>query len=165
MIHPSVSVNVMAMMDYLTIMTGLLLCGALYTDLLTGTIPNRLTVSFALAGLCLNMANLGIGLGAGFALKGIGTGIGLFILPWMFGMTGGGDAKLFGALGALTGSAAVFGIFLCTAMFGSLFCLHKIYQMKAAQKSGCYKQISPTIAYSGPAVLGFLAYETAGKLI
>ncbi len=155
----------MVMTDYFTIAAGLLLCGALYTDLMSGTIPNRLTVSFALAGLCLNMAEMGIGHGAGFALKGIGTGIGLFILPWLLGMTGAGDAKLFGALGALTGSVAVFWIFLYTAVFGSLFCLFRIYQMNTAKKSRLGKHVSPTIAYSGPAVMGFLAYEAAGKLI
>src|SRR4051812_41152392 len=100
-----------------------LLIAASYLDVRTLTIPKRLSLALLGVGLLLNMVRgawlawdggptwllpgdspLTGGLdGLLFALAGFAAGFGLFLLLWLGGVCGGGDVKLFAALGAWTG--------------------------------------------------------------
>ena len=164
----------------LVISTVLLLCAALYTDLLFRKIPNLLTVSFVCAGFLLNMTLLGILQGGIFAFKGLATGLGIFMVPYILGYTGGGDVKLFGAVGAILGSYAVLWIFLYAAIFGAIFSLLQLSQIKKINiiplimkfsvflpfsEKQTSRPLSGTIAYTGPIVFGFMTYYLLGGCI
>jgi len=151
------------------ILSGLLLGSALYTDCLSGKIPNALTLAFACTGLCFHIFFSGLSSGGFEWVQGLAAGTGLFILPYIAGGTGGGDVKLFGALGALTGPGAVFWIFIYSALCAGIICAFKIM----ANRKTLLNQNddvpdaaleNKTIAYTGPAVLGYLIYLPAGNL-
>jgi prepilin peptidase CpaA len=84
---------------------------ATYHDLKRLLIPKWLTLPLLATGLVANvlrktcLAGDAWGLLDGFlfALAGFGTGFGLFFLMWLLGTCGGGDVKLFAALGAWIG--------------------------------------------------------------
>lgn len=89
-------------------------CASAYTDLKFRKILNIITIPGILLGLAL-------GFMADFPhillnrLFGFGIGFGLFLLMFLSGYMGGGDVKLVGAIGALTGypfivDAIFFGI-------------------------------------------------------
>jgi len=157
------------MMDIFMILSGLLLGSALYTDCLSGKIPNALTLAFACTGLCFHIFFSGLSSGGFEWVQGLAAGTGLFILPYIAGGTGGGDVKLFGALGALTGPGAVFWIFIYSALCAGIICAFK---MMANRKTLLNRNDdvpdaalgNKTIAYTGPAVLGYLIYLPAGNL-
>src|SRR5262249_7335540 len=100
-----------------------LLSVAVYTDWRTMIVPKKLTLTMLPLGLAFNTLRgawlgasgldvwqLGVrgGLVGGldgllFALPGFAVGFGLFFLLWVLGTCGGGDVKLFAALGAWVG--------------------------------------------------------------
>ena len=74
------------------------------------------------AGLVLSMLRSGpAGLLTGLA--GIGVGIAVFIIPYILGGMGAGDAKLMGAIGAILGPGEVFSAFLFTALAGGVYAI------------------------------------------
>ena len=75
---------------------------ALYTDLKTGLIYNRLTFPAILAGWYLGFVLRG-GPGLADAFAGTALGFGLLYLPYALGWQGAGDVKLVMAVGALEG--------------------------------------------------------------
>ena len=105
-----------------------LLCVATYTDLKRLTIPKSLTLTALALGLVFNLGR-GIWLGASaeeqgvwllgpggvsgafdgllFAVAGFLAGFGLFFVMWFLGTCGGGDVKLFAALGTWIGPLLV----------------------------------------------------------
>jgi Flp pilus assembly protein protease CpaA len=106
---------------------------AAYTDLRTRTVPKWLTVTAFFLGLVLNIARGGWlgcrgeqvwllapgpwlgGLDAClFGLAGAGVGFGVFFLLWALGTCGGGDLKLFTALGAWVGPKYIIWVFAGT---------------------------------------------------
>jgi prepilin peptidase CpaA len=151
------------MMDIFMILSGLLLGSALYTDCLSGKIPNALTLAFACTGLCFHIFFSGLSSGGFEWVQGLAAGTGLFILPYIAGGTGGGDVKLFGALGALTGPGAVFWIFIYSALCAGIICAFKIMVNRNGDMANAALE-NKTIAYTGPAVLGYLIYLPAGNL-
>lgn len=58
-----------------------------------------------------------------FSLAGLVVGISIFLLPYLMGGMGAGDAKLMGAVGGLIGAKGVFFAFLCTAIVGMVYAL------------------------------------------
>ena len=76
--------------------------GALYSDVGHGRIPNVLTYPAMVGGLVLGMATGGLP-GLGHSAAGLALGFSVLFLAFMFGGVAGGDVKLAGALGALTG--------------------------------------------------------------
>jgi prepilin peptidase CpaA len=100
-----------------------LLAAASYTDLGRMVVPKRVTLTALAGGLGFNIlrgallgaqgittwiipdagAVLGACDGALFALAGFALGFVLFFALWMLGVCGGGDVKLFAALGAWVG--------------------------------------------------------------
>ncbi|WP_308420937.1 A24 family peptidase [Paenibacillus physcomitrellae] len=79
------------------------LAAAFYTDIRTMKIPNKITVFAMISGLAFQFAVHGI-TGLWFGLKGLGVGFGIMLLLYVCGAVGGGDVKLFGGIGAWTGS-------------------------------------------------------------
>ena len=75
-----------------------LLC--MFSDYRRRIIPNFLTLPAMALGLILNLMGRGWINGSLFSIPGLLAGIGLLLLPFVFGQMGGGDVKLMGALGA-----------------------------------------------------------------
>lgn len=109
-----------------------------YTDLRWVKIPKALTLAMLGVGLTLNVVrglwlgsireeagvwHLPPGAGWGavdgllFALAGFAASFAFFLLLYVLGVAGGGDVKLFAALGAWVGPTYFFLIFLLTGVF------------------------------------------------
>ncbi len=99
-----------------------LILAALAFDLKYQRIPNKLTLPTILIGLFYGSFQFGL---EGFIgnLQGLLLGIGVFLIPFMFGGMGGGDLKLMGAIGALKGLAFVLEAALFTAIWGGVIAL------------------------------------------
>ena len=55
--------------------------------------------------------------------EGMMLGLGLFMVPYLMGGIGAGDAKLMGAIGAMLGPRAMANICLFTALAGGIYAL------------------------------------------
>jgi prepilin peptidase CpaA len=130
--------------------TLIVLAVATFTDLRYRRIPNWLVLPFLLAGIVVSPwrsdwgdINQGInwhglsqfrwyGLGQSFA--GLGLGLLIFgILFWLGGM-GGGDVKLFAALGAWLGPEHTFWALFFTSLVGGIMVLCWIAYRKVFRK-------------------------------
>ena len=91
-------------------------------------IPNWLNFLATGAGLLLNLWS-GV---PSFvdSLYGYGLGMGIFILPFIFGLVGGGDVKLMGALGAILGSPAIPRVAFYSVVAGGFLALFSIMGKK-----------------------------------
>jgi prepilin peptidase CpaA len=107
-----------------------ILVAASYLDVRYMVVPKWLTVPALVIGILVNVARAGalgaqgkeawmlgangpwIGAADGllFALAGFGLGFVLFLVLWILGACGGGDVKLFAALGAWVGPSRVISI-------------------------------------------------------
>ena len=103
----------------LTLLAGLLIVAAIY-DLRFQKIPNLLTYPTMAVAFAYNGVTNGLD-GLLFTAEGLGLGIAVFILPYLMGGLGAGDAKLMGAVGAITGPRGVFIAFLCAAIVGGAY--------------------------------------------
>jgi prepilin peptidase CpaA len=144
---------------------------ASYTDLRRLSIPKELTLTGLALGILFNTvrggllgaeghrvwllgengALLGLLDGFLFALAGFVVGFALFFIMWILGTCGGGDVKLFGALGAWVGGRAVIYILVLTLLLLVLVSVLRLiwsivsrgfrptfkdYSVKAAARSG-----------------------------
>jgi prepilin peptidase CpaA len=104
----------------------LLLGGALFVaaiyDRRSHRIPNLLTYPTMLMGLAYHCFTNGLD-GFLFSVGGLALGIGIFILPYLMGGMGAGDAKLMGAVGSILGPRGVFIAFLFTGVVGGIYAL------------------------------------------
>lgn len=157
-----------------------LLLAALYTDLLWKKIPNTLTLTAMLLGICLNAFAAGGDRSMGFAVQGLVVGMGIWIIPFILGGTGGGDVKLFGALGALSGPGDILWISIYAAIAGgiiSLVLLVKQSRITAVKEiiydinlvflsRGQKNEAKRTghIPYSVPTALGYAFFTVQGGL-
>jgi prepilin peptidase CpaA len=119
---------------------------ASYTDLRRLTIPKVLTLSTLALGVVMNLVR-GAGLGADghtvwvlgahgaavgaldgllFALAGFGTGFALFFVMWLLGTCGGGDLKLFAALGAWVGPSLAVLVLIGTLILVVVFSVARL---------------------------------------
>lgn len=85
-------------------------------------IPNLITLSFFLMALIYNVTFKGMD-GFLFSLLGSISGLGLMLLPFLFGGFGAGDVKALAALGALVGSETVFHVFLYMGITGGIIAI------------------------------------------
>ncbi len=88
-------------------------------DTFYSRIPNILTFGLTAIGILLNYATSDLA-GIAFSLSGLSVGLLLFLIPYLMQGMGAGDVKALAALGALLGPAAIFQVFLYTALFGGL---------------------------------------------
>jgi prepilin peptidase CpaA len=86
-------------------------------DLKTRRVPNPLTLGIAATGLAFAAARLS-GLSVAAAALGLSVGVGLMLLPYVFGAMGGGDLKLFAALATFLGPGPTVQAFLYTLLAG-----------------------------------------------
>ena len=112
----------MEMSSFLIILLSGILIIAAAIDIRVRKIPNLLTFPAMVAGLLYHsVTNDWHGLI--FSAEGLVLGIGLFLIPYMMGGMGAGDAKLMGAIGAIVGPKGVLMAALFTAVAGGLYAL------------------------------------------
>jgi prepilin peptidase CpaA len=109
---------------------------AAFADVRSAVVPKRLTLSMLALGIVFNAGRgllvgqaheklwclpgtgpvLGALDGLLLCLAGFGVGFGLFFLFWVVGLCGGGDVKLFAALGSWVGPVFVILVMLVSAL-------------------------------------------------
>jgi prepilin peptidase CpaA len=92
------------------------------SDLKSARIPNWLTFSAAIVGLCFHTFSAH-GQGLGSAALGLVIGLALFFPVFALRAMGAGDVKLLAALGAWIGPAAIGWVALYTAIAGGVLAL------------------------------------------
>lgn len=97
----------------------IILGAAFITDIKTMKIPNMITVSGIVTGLAWHLLTGGWA-GGLFALKGAAAGFGLMLVLYWFGAVGGGDVKLFGGIGAWTGTFLTLNILMYSILLAGL---------------------------------------------
>ena len=108
--------------NILIVFLGVVLFVAVTIDLRTQRIPNLLT--FPAAALTLIYCSITNGLnGFLFSAVGLLVGISLFIIPYLLGGMGAGDAKLMGVVGSVLGAKGVFYAFLFSAIVGGIYAI------------------------------------------
>jgi prepilin peptidase CpaA len=127
------SLNSFGLQSIQFIILCVLLLAATFTDLKSQRIPNYLTIPGMIIALTLYSIINGFD-GFLFSLKGMAVGIGIFLIPYMLGCMGAGDAKLMGAVGAFMGAKGVFGTFLLTAVIGGVYALLIVFIFRAQFK-------------------------------
>lgn len=95
---------------------------AVVTDLRSMRIPNWLTFPAILVGVGLHTLTQGTD-GLIFSLYGLALGLGVMLLPFIFGVMGAGDVKLMAAVGAFLGAKGVFNAFIWTSLAGGIYAL------------------------------------------
>jgi prepilin peptidase CpaA len=85
-------------------------------------IPNLITYPSMVVALSYHGITRGTD-GLFFSLAGLAVGMGIFLVPYLMGGMGAGDAKLMGAVGAVIGAKGVFFAALCTALVGGIYAL------------------------------------------
>jgi prepilin peptidase CpaA len=107
--------------DFLLILLLLLILSiSAIIDFRTQKIPNLITFPAIIFALLYHFFSNGFD-GLIFSVLGLATGIGLLIIPYIFGGMGAGDAKLMGAVGAILGTKSVFIAFLFSALVGGIY--------------------------------------------
>ena len=97
----------------------LILVVAIVSDLRSRKIPNWLTGPATLLGLGLHTFINRID-GFLFSIEGIAVGLGLFLILYVLGWMGAGDAKLYAAVGAFLGPTQTLSAAVLIAMTGGL---------------------------------------------
>ena len=128
---------------FLIILLLFILTGSAIIDFRVQKIPNLITFPTVIIALLYHFLAQGVD-GLIFSALGLATGIGLLIIPYMFGVSGAGDAKLMGSVGAVLGSKSVFTAFLFTAIVGGIYAIVLILfnkkQFNKKQFKGFFKK-------------------------
>jgi prepilin peptidase CpaA len=94
-----------------------LIAAAAWSDLRTRRIPNWLTVTGAVLGLCCQAWERGLR-GAATSLASTALALAIFLVLYIAAGMGAGDVKLFGAVGAFVNPWTVVLIFVFTGLLG-----------------------------------------------
>lgn len=103
-------------------------------DMRTRRVPNPLTMGIAATGLAF-AAMRWSGLTIAAAALGFAVGLGLMLLPYLFGAMGGGDLKLFAALGTFLGPRPIVQAFLYTLLAGGILAVVVAFQRRRLQET------------------------------
>jgi prepilin peptidase CpaA len=112
---------------------------AAWIDFKTHRIPNPLCVTGAILGFILQTWTHGP-IGLWYAFAGLALWMALMLPGYLMRLTGAGDVKLMGALGALLGVEATIPVFLATFIAGGL--VGSIYAFIAWSKQGATSPIA-----------------------
>ncbi|WP_423196276.1 Precorrin-2 dehydrogenase [Cupriavidus sp. H19C3] len=96
-------------------------------DLRSHRIPNRLVATGAIAAWLLQMALHGAGNGTWLWATGLAAGLAPFVLLYVAGAVGAGDAKLMGCVGACAGAARVPELLLATLLCGGALAIGTMF--------------------------------------
>ena len=118
-----------------------LLIAAMVFDVRYLKIPNIITFPAMLTGVVYHTLSGG-GAGLLFSLGGLATGLAVLLILFLMGAMGAGDAKLMGAIGALSGTHAVVNAALFTMVSGGIYTLILIL----FRYSAC-KEVLPRILF------------------
>jgi len=168
------------MMDILItlcILSGMTM--AAFWDMKTQKIPNLLTFPMMVLGLGYHGIANGVD-GICFSAAGICIGICVFLIPYLLGGMGAGDAKLMGAAGALLGAKGVILSALLAIVFGGIYAMallmiHRDYSRSLLRRLGIMGKTffltcnfilippakdeeQPVLCYGVPIALGTLSY-------
>lgn len=117
----------MIALDPELLLAGLLFAALIvsaYTDIARDKVYNWCTYPAIFVGLVVHGLvgyQSGDWLSLGWGFLGFAIGAGLFLLPYRFGLVGGGDVKLMGAVGALQGPNFVILSAFLSAVVGAIF--------------------------------------------
>jgi prepilin peptidase CpaA len=128
---------------FLIIFLSIILIAAAVNDLRFQKIPNLLTYPAMAITVGCHVVMNGLD-GLLFSAGGLALGIAVFILPYLMGGMGAGDAKLMGAVGAVLGAKGVFVAFLFTAIAGGVYALILLLVRRRAFK-GFWQQDVATL--------------------
>jgi len=148
-------------------------------DLKKQKIPNLITFPLMLFGLFYHTINGSIS-GLGFSFLGLIVGIAIFIIPYILGGMGAGDAKLMGGAGAIIGAKGAIIAGLFSILIGLLYAIlllvfYSKYGIAFLKNSGTAiktffftrqwiyippesEEKRPTLCYALPIALGTLLY-------
>ena len=110
---------------FLLPLLAIILVAAAICDLRYQKIPNILTYPTMIVALAFYTVTMGLQ-GLMFSAGGLTLGIGFFLIPYLMGGMGAGDAKLMGAVGSVLGARGVFNAALLTAFFGGIYAVYLI---------------------------------------
>ena len=110
------------MNSLLTIFLIIVLVIAAVIDIRVQKVPNLLTFPTMILALACHGVMNGLD-GLLFSSGGLLLGIAIFILPYLMGVMGAGDAKLMGAVGAVLGPRGVFNAAVFTSVVGGIYAL------------------------------------------
>jgi prepilin peptidase CpaA len=103
-------------------------------DMRTRRLPNPLTLTIAVAGLVL-AATRWSGVSVIGAALGLAVGIGLMLPTYLFGAMGGGDLKLFAALGTFLGPKPTLLAFLYMLIAGGVLAVAVAVRRRRLQET------------------------------
>ena len=107
---------------FLTIVLSSILIVAAIIDIRIQKIPNILTFPAMVVGLTYHSVANGWN-GLIFSSEGLAIGIAIFLIPYILGGMGAGDAKLMGAVGAMIGPKGIVIACLFIAIVGGVYAL------------------------------------------
>jgi prepilin peptidase CpaA len=139
-----------------------MLAVAVFTDLRTGKVYNKLTVPCAVAGLVLGGIAAGL---AGVADRALGAAIVLGVVVALSAVAGlgGGDAKLMIAVGALKGFHFAVWALLMTGVFGGVLALAVMLRRRAV-KDTAVNMIANVLSNAGGVATDMAAGSAVGKI-
>jgi prepilin peptidase CpaA len=108
------------MNHFLLILTVIAISIAIIEDLRRLKIPNWVTLPTMLIAIVYHSVSGGFD-GFLFSAAGMAVGIGLFIIPYLMGGMGAGDAKLVGAMGAILGPKGILVASVLIILTGGIY--------------------------------------------